>query len=363
MLMLITLSAIILTITVVFIRADEPPIQEIENAKKALADAGIIHAEKYAADLVNQAKDYYDQAIASWTAQNQKWFFQRDFSRARNFANLSETAARDAIAEAILHETNLSESLSDEIAGLKQKVKQSQFLFKTFPFDKNVKNMFTRGEMLVSEAALDYNNDDLLSCKTKVSQATSLLDEAIKSAKSILKNDFRNFDEWIDLKEKTIRWSKQNKAYACLVDKFNRKCYVYKNGKLFNTYAVELGPNWVGTKIQSGDNKTPEGMYRVTKKKSGGQTKYYKALLINYPNTQDSKEFKALQKKGIVTKHAKIGGLIEIHGDGGRGFDWTNGCVALKNSDMDKLYKVASVGMPVNIVGSLTSLNEIFSGL
>jgi murein L,D-transpeptidase YafK len=104
-------------------------------------------------------------------------------------------------------------------------------------------------------------------------------------------------------------------------------------------------------------------MYKVTKKKKGVQTRYYKALLINYPNEQDVIEFKNSVKKGILSKRAKSGGLIEIHGDGGKGFDWTNGCVALTNSDMDRIYDIASIGMPVNIVGSLTSLNEILSGL
>jgi len=363
MLTIILLASIVLAITILFIRAEEPPIIEIENAKKALVEAGSIHAERYSPELVNQAKNYYDLAISNWTAQNEEWFFQRDFSRTKNFADLSEKAARDAITEAVAHEANLSGSLAVELSGLKLKVKKSQFLFKTFPFNKELKNNFTRGEMLLSEADLDYKSNDLLSCKTKVARATALIDESIKSAKSTLKNEFRNYNTWLEIKDKTINWSKQNGSYACLVDKYNRKCYLYKNGKLVSTYSVELGPNWVGAKQQSGDNKTPEGMYKVVKKKSGVHTRYYKALLIDYPNNQDEANFRSSQKKGILSKRAKSGGLIEVHGDGGKGFDWTNGCVALDNSDMDKLYNIASVGMPVNIVGSLTSLNEILSGL
>jgi L,D-peptidoglycan transpeptidase YkuD (ErfK/YbiS/YcfS/YnhG family) len=363
MLTIILLASVALVIAILFIRAEEPPIIEIENAKKALVEAGSIHAEKYSPVLVNKAKNYYDLAISNWTAQNLEWFFQRDFSRTRNFANLSEKSARDAIAEAVTHEANLSESLAVDISSLKLKVKKSQFLFKTFPLNKELKNSFTRGEMLLSEAVIDYNTNDLLSCKTKVARATALIDESIKSTKNILKNDFRNYNNWLEIKDKTIRWSKQNGSYACLVDKYNRKCYIYKSGKLVNTYSVELGPNWIGAKQQSGDNKTPEGMYKVSKKKSGVHTRYYKALLIDYPNDEDVANFKNLQKKGLLSKRTKSGGLIEIHGDGGKGFDWTNGCVALTNSDMDKIYNIANVGMPVNIVGSLTSLNEILSGL
>lgn len=348
---------------VLILRAEEPPIREINNAKKALVDAGAIHAERYSPELVEKAKNNYDLAIANWTAQNKEWFFLRDFSRTRNFAVLSEKAARDAIAEAIAHEASLNESLSANLSKLSSTLKKSQFIFKTFPFEKSLKNKFTRGEILLSEAETDYKNGDLLNCKTKLARAENLINESIKSAKSNLKSDFKNYNKWLEIKDNTIRWSKQNASYACLVDKYNRKCYIYKSGRLVNTFPVELGPNWLGTKRLSGDDKTPEGMYKVTKKKNSLHTRYYKALLIDYPNEDDKISFQLAKEKGLIQKKAKIGGLIEVHGDGGKGFDWTNGCVALNNNDMDKMFNIASVGMPVNIVGSLTSLNEILSGL
>jgi len=63
-------------------------------------------------------------------------------------------------------------------------------------------------------------------------------------------------------------------------------------------------------------------------------------------------------RKGNIPRRG-IGNLIEIHGDGGKGINWTDGCVALTNSDMDKLYGLVGVGTPVTIVGSLRSLKEI----
>jgi L,D-peptidoglycan transpeptidase YkuD (ErfK/YbiS/YcfS/YnhG family) len=56
---------------------------------------------------------------------------------------------------------------------------------------------------------------------------------------------------------------------------------------------------------------------------------------------------------------AKIGGLIEIHGNGGKGIDWTEGCVALTDSEMDIIFKFTKVGTPVTIVGSMTDLKEV----
>jgi L,D-peptidoglycan transpeptidase YkuD (ErfK/YbiS/YcfS/YnhG family) len=64
--------------------------------------------------------------------------------------------------------------------------------------------------------------------------------------------------------------------------------------------------------------------------------------------------------KGTLPRSAKIGGLIEIHGDGGRGVDWTEGCVALTDSEMDIVFKVAKEGTPVTIVGSMVNLDQIW---
>ena len=88
-------------------------------------------------------------------------------------------------------------------------------------------------------------------------------------------------------------------------------------------------------------------------------TKYHKALLINYPNDKDLKRFDKAKRQKLIPKNADIGGLIEIHGSGDKGADWTNGCVALKNSDMDIIYREAHEGTLVTIVGSLKPINEI----
>lgn len=111
--------------------------------------------------------------------------------------------------------------------------------------------------------------------------------------------------------------------------------------------------------MQRGDKATPEGRYSVTVKKSGRNTIYYKALLINFPNKQDLKRFNALKASGKLPRNANIGGLIEIHGGGGKGIDWTDGCVALDNRDMDIVYSLCSVGTQIAIVGSLSPLEKI----
>jgi murein L,D-transpeptidase YafK len=81
--------------------------------------------------------------------------------------------------------------------------------------------------------------------------------------------------------------------------------------------------------------------------------------LIDYPNETDREEFRLEIAKGTLPRTAKIGNLIEIHGDGGRGVDWTEGCVALTDSEIDVIFKIAKEGTPVTIVGSMVTLDKI----
>jgi murein L,D-transpeptidase YafK len=100
-------------------------------------------------------------------------------------------------------------------------------------------------------------------------------------------------------------------------------------------------------------------MYKITKKIDGYKTKYYKALLLDYPNDEDKEKFKSEISNGSLPSSAMIGGLIEIHGNGGKGIDWTEGCIALTDKEIDFVYRNVKVGTPVTIVGSTVSLENV----
>jgi murein L,D-transpeptidase YafK len=125
------------------------------------------------------------------------------------------------------------------------------------------------------------------------------------------------------------------------------------------TFVAELGTNWTADKSRSGDAATPEGRYKVVQKKGAGHSIYYKALLLDYPNAEDRAAFARAKRRGEIPRDATPGGLIEIHGDGGKGRDWTRGCVAVSNDDMDDVFRRAKVGTPVTIVGSNAHRGEL----
>ena len=146
-----------------------------------------------------------------------------------------------------------------------------------------------------------------------------------------------------------------------VVYKAARKLELYSDHELLRTYRVGLGFNPVTDKKQEGDGATPEGDFYVFVKNP--KSAYCLSLGLSYPNVEDAERglrdglinitehdniIEAIRKKVAPPQYTKLGGLIYIHGHGATK-DWTLGCVALENHDIQELYDVASVGTPVTI--------------
>lgn len=133
------------------------------------------------------------------------------------------------------------------------------------------------------------------------------------------------------------------------VHKKARKLEVLSAGRVTQTFSIALGGNPEGHKTREGDSKTPEGKYWLDYRKS--DSAFYKAFHISYPNERDVYHARV--------HHVSPGGQIMIHGQkNGFGwlspimqhFDWTNGCIALSNEDMDILWTLVPTGTPVEIL-------------
>jgi murein L,D-transpeptidase YafK len=119
------------------------------------------------------------------------------------------------------------------------------------------------------------------------------------------------------------------------------------HGQVLKTYKVALGDPH-GTKIQAGDKKTPEGVYSVDAKNP--HSLFHRALHLSYPNASDRERARTL---GVSP-----GGDIEIHGLPARyawlgraqsATDWTTGCIAVSNPEIDEIWGMVAVGTPVEI--------------
>lgn len=133
-----------------------------------------------------------------------------------------------------------------------------------------------------------------------------------------------------------------------IVYKSKRKLLAYSNDKLIKTYKIALGRQPIGAKQYQGDRKTPEGIYYINDKNPNSVC--YKNVGISYPNKKDIDNAKTLGKP--------TGGDIKIHGLPNRlGFigkffrrvDWTNGCIAVTNNEMEELYHAIKMGAQIEI--------------
>ena len=133
-----------------------------------------------------------------------------------------------------------------------------------------------------------------------------------------------------------------------IVEKSKRLMHVYHDKESIVTFRIALGRSPTGRKTCQGDNKTPEGHYHLTG--HNPRSNYYKALKISYPSAADRER---ARKKGCDP-----GGDIMIHGlENGfgwvgrthRSIDWTNGCIAVTNKEMDILYQMIRDGSTIEI--------------
>ncbi|RYY73209.1 MAG: hypothetical protein EOO52_19160 [Gammaproteobacteria bacterium] len=138
------------------------------------------------------------------------------------------------------------------------------------------------------------------------------------------------------------------KADQVLVEKAKHKLTLLKNGKVVGSYHVVFGSNPVDHKEQEGDERTPEGFYSLDAKNA--KSAYYKSIHISYPNAKDLANAK---RKGV-----SAGSAIMIHGQKNgfaafeeqtQKFNWTLGCIALKNKDMDDLWNKIDVPTKIEI--------------
>lgn len=127
------------------------------------------------------------------------------------------------------------------------------------------------------------------------------------------------------------------------VYKAKRRMYLYSDTKVVKKYKIALGGQPRGKKRFEGDGKTPEGLYFINRQNPNSA--YHLSLGISYPNAEDSAFAEAQGKKP--------GGDIFIHGragkDKGRGRDWTAGCIAVTDREIEEIYAMVAIGTPVFI--------------
>ncbi len=133
------------------------------------------------------------------------------------------------------------------------------------------------------------------------------------------------------------------------VDKSKRRLYLLRGDEIVREFRIALGKRPQGHKVYEGDQRTPEGVYKLEYVMEDSQ--FYRSIHISYPNEADIANAARL--------NLSPGGDIKIHGQKNgdmrpsqfvQSFDWTNGCIALSNEEMDELLTLVRAGTPIEIL-------------
>jgi murein L,D-transpeptidase YafK len=133
-----------------------------------------------------------------------------------------------------------------------------------------------------------------------------------------------------------------------LVLKGKRRMHLLRRGMVLRTYEIALGRAPNGQKVKQGDGKTPEGWYILDSRNPG--SRFHRSIRVSYPNEADRARARAM---GVAP-----GGAIMIHGEpnhlqdigfSGQGWDWTEGCIAVTNREIEEIWNSVPDGTPIEI--------------
>lgn len=338
----------------VWLGCDTPPLADMVRAESALSNARGSHAKKYANDELESAEVALQKAREEMAFQQGRMSIFRRYDSAdtliayaRQLVQAAEDSAKVRRDTALAHAQTELEDLTRDLNEWRQSLDDNLTLYRA-------EKLWTLAQMSQATAMSLLAQEDIdgaLGAGQECRDQLTALRVAINHHDADELERIRAAKSWV---ANTISDSRRNGTVAIIVDKEENRLHIYDNGKKLRSYKCDLGFNAAYQKMFAGDGATPEGTYRVTEVKHS--SRYYKALLLNYPNDDDRKRFAANKRNGRISKRAGIGRLIEIHGHGGQNKNWTDGCVALADNDMLELMKYARTGTPVTIVRKLEAV-------
>jgi L,D-peptidoglycan transpeptidase YkuD (ErfK/YbiS/YcfS/YnhG family) len=350
---LVLLALIAAAVTPVVLGWTAPPVYGKQVAERAVAQARASRARDWAPELLQRAETTMRLNLAEDELQAHRLLPLRDYRVVRVGFDRATQEAQAAIVEADRRATSAEKLAREQLDQTAAVIESAGEVLEAAGRQPDLRLRFTRARLLYDEAVLRYQGGDYPYARDRAAQAEEQAAGVTKRTTAMMEryvdaSEVARWRRWID---DTVRWSKSTGEAAIVVSKDDHRLTLYENGREVTAWPADIGINNLGDKVRSGDHATPEGRYKITTKRNVGQTTFYKALLLDYPNEEDRKRFDEMRRRGEVPSGVGPGSLIEIHGEGGRAKDWTKGCVAVSNEDMDELFKRVRVGTPVTIVG------------
>ncbi len=318
-------------------------------------------AAVYAAEGYDRYRLSFRQAKEDLIKEQSRWVWFQDYRVVQSEFRAvlkSGVALQEQVAQ---QKQIIKERIFPQLSSLKSRIATLKGITAAANEGRLARKDLIRAELLLSEAADRFAGGDYRAAEAKFKDLSGYLKAAEDALLPVLDRfaDSSRIKKWRQMADRTIAESKDRGIKAIIVNKSEHLLVLYNNGAPLKTYNVGLGRNGYFDKLHAGDNSTPEGRYQIIKKIP--QSRYHKALLINYPNDEDRRNYLRAKRKGLIPAGTGIGGLIEIHGGGKDSM--TYGCVGMDNESIDDLFSLVSVGTPVTIVGAVDDNNSLSTAI
>lgn len=351
------LGAALVLFAALLIPRDKPPTPEVLRSplRRLVQEAPPGTPRAVLDERVSGVSHLQRKAIIAVARQSRRPPLLRGYTGARRLLATADAAADEALeAMATVQAAARQEALT-RITQAQEALLNARVVGARVHLQAAARQALIQQEITLEEAQRNLTRGDYQAAIHKAGQVLSgSRSEQENAARTLARLQDRTtvalWRRWVD---QTVAWSRRQSSTALVVDKAGHRLLLYDSGRLLTTFDIDLGLNPIPDKLHEGDKATPEGRYRISQVRDGGDTIYHRAFLLNYPNDEDWARFKKAREEGRIAPGIQIGGLIEIHGYGGRGDDWTNGCMALTNPEMDFLDGWVKEGTPVTIVGAL----------
>jgi len=349
----LVLSAAAATVWAVASGRTDPPSLERSDARRALERARVAEASRWAPGALARGEAAYRAAEVIERREAVRFFPLRNFAPAREAFVAAGAAARAAEEES-------SQARAEARGRAKDGIDETARMLDGLSVNGGRLHLASRDRRDLREAGIRLDAARRHFAASSYQEAAAHAAEASEMLRGVRDRVASKAARYVDSDlvarwQEDVRWtvaqSRKSGGPAIVVVKEEHRVDLWIGGRRARSYAADLGANGSAAKVVAGDRATPEGRYRIVRKLDVGQSKYHRALLLDYPNDEDRRRMARDKAAGRVPRNARLGGLIEIHGDGGRGSDWTLGCVALANPDMDDLFRRVPVGTLVTIVG------------
>ena len=342
------LGAAVFLLLLFFYQRDEAPQVVFNNAKAALDRAVQAGAIRHANATYCAADSALRVGQMEMAHQNGRFALLRDYDDADSSLGRAMTLAIEAKSQAEQRIHSLDSLARNQYADLEHEVTLCREALDGTLINFSAERYWASAELELKASWVLIGRSEYDEAMKSAERGRKALKQVVEALAEAANNEKGKIEVWRSWVSETVAASLKNNNHALIIDKSAHTAYLIHGGKVIHKYGCDLGWNSAEQKYFQGDGATPEGRYTVTSVKRS--SKYYRALLLSYPNDLDRRRFAENKRKGMISRYARIGALIEIHGSGGRGEDWTDGCVALMNKDMDHLLKYATVGTPVTIV-------------